>query len=414
MKNTYQQFVFASFLVLVSQGIKAQFDDVYYDPSKVRKEDNYYKETIKPNEKEVRLEEDIKSKQAEESYRDSGDYDDEYSEYDDQDYYYASRIKRFHRPYRGFSYYDPCYVDYYFYDPFSYDPWYWERDIYSASWYYSPYYSYTRYHYRPWRYNYWNYWDGYYGWGCNPYSYSYWPGSYYSNNYYYGGNYYNNYHNNHNGHGYNDNPKGTYKGSRGFGLTNTSKRGPVRVYNPSPKVFTDVPGDQARPAPDKQVVRSADGDTYSPRPEYKPERNSVRKELPGNTNETPKPERGGGRDAYKPKETPGERTAPDRQTTPPKREYRPERSEPKPIENTTPPKRKEREEGERFKPHRDFQSEAPSNSRPESKPRERSEFSQPRMERSESRSSSNSNSNSNSGSNSNKESSSGGNRRTPR
>eukprot|EP00825_Cyclidium_porcatum_P023126 TRINITY_DN2542_c0_g1_i2.p1 TRINITY_DN2542_c0_g1~~TRINITY_DN2542_c0_g1_i2.p1 ORF type:complete len:227 (-),score=5.54 TRINITY_DN2542_c0_g1_i2:668-1348(-) len=37
---------------------------------------------------------------------------------DDYDYYYASRIRRFHQPYLGFNYYSPFYTDYYWYDPF--------------------------------------------------------------------------------------------------------------------------------------------------------------------------------------------------------------------------------------------------------------------------------------------------------
>lgn len=64
--------------------------------------------------------------------------EDYYSEnyYSEDDYAYASRIRRFNAPYRGFSYYDAAYTDYYwynrspiyygrstFYDPFfAYDP----------------------------------------------------------------------------------------------------------------------------------------------------------------------------------------------------------------------------------------------------------------------------------------------------
>ncbi len=99
--------------------------------------------------------------------------------YNSDDYYYASRIRRFHNPYAGFSYYSPAYVGYY-YDPFYsgfsigfgytwgmgygwnsfyggyYDP-FWNPFWYPSygSWYYSPHHAYNQ--------GYWNgYYDGYY------------------------------------------------------------------------------------------------------------------------------------------------------------------------------------------------------------------------------------------------------------
>lgn len=48
------------------------------------------------------------------------EYDDEYDDYEyweDQGYFYSSRLRRFHNPYRGFDYYDPVYTDLGFYDP---------------------------------------------------------------------------------------------------------------------------------------------------------------------------------------------------------------------------------------------------------------------------------------------------------
>ncbi|MEZ4913099.1 MAG: hypothetical protein R2798_03480 [Chitinophagales bacterium] len=60
-----------------------------------------------------------------------------YDEDDDYEYYYSSRIRRFHRSYAGFSYWNPCYVDYYWYD---YDPFYWGTTIYfTPVWAYRPY-----------------------------------------------------------------------------------------------------------------------------------------------------------------------------------------------------------------------------------------------------------------------------------
>ena len=104
--------------------------------------------------------------------------EDEYVYYDDNDYdyYYSSRIRRFNNPYRGFSYYDPCYTDLAWYnpDPFYYGSsiyyrpyrpfrifrprvfvsWGWGGGYYASSWY-RPW--------RPWRANNW----GYNNWGYN-------------------------------------------------------------------------------------------------------------------------------------------------------------------------------------------------------------------------------------------------------
>ncbi|MBE9481355.1 MAG: hypothetical protein IMY69_06635, partial [Bacteroidetes bacterium] len=143
-------------------------------------------------------------------YYDDYNYDDYY------DYSYAARIRRFHGPYHGFSYYDPYYTNMYWYN---YNPYSWGTSIYlgynwiwpevymGPSFFYGPtiyvglgwgwggynwgwpyyrcgwpYYSWG-YPYGSYWNGYWNgYWDGYYGWG--PY---YYYNSYdrYSN-YYYG------------------------------------------------------------------------------------------------------------------------------------------------------------------------------------------------------------------------------------
>jgi len=62
--------------------------------------------------------------------------EDYYSEnyYDEDDYAYASRIRRFNAPYRGFSYYDAAYTDYYWYNR---SPLYYGRSMY-----YDPFYAY--------------------------------------------------------------------------------------------------------------------------------------------------------------------------------------------------------------------------------------------------------------------------------
>jgi hypothetical protein len=70
---------------------------------------------------------------------------------DDYDYFYASRINRFHRPIYGFGYYDPFYTNMYWYN---YDPFFFGTSIY-AGWGWGGFY-------RPWGWDSWG-WGG--GWG---------------------------------------------------------------------------------------------------------------------------------------------------------------------------------------------------------------------------------------------------------
>jgi len=81
----------------------AQYDDLYYNPS----DDN--SSTISSSYDEYETEE------YDEYDYDSEEYD-EYEYYDDYDYQYTSRIRRFNRPYRGFDYYDPIYTEAYYYN----------------------------------------------------------------------------------------------------------------------------------------------------------------------------------------------------------------------------------------------------------------------------------------------------------
>jgi hypothetical protein len=107
---------------------------------------------------------------------------------DDYDYYYTSRLRRFHSPHHGWNYYDPFYTDLYYYN---YDPFYWGVSIYSGFGYsfgYRPYYYYHPHYYNPY-YGYGGYYGyDYYGYGGYPYYGSYWSG--YSHGGYYGGGYY--------------------------------------------------------------------------------------------------------------------------------------------------------------------------------------------------------------------------------
>lgn len=265
MKNLSNHLVLALFLAFISQSIQAQFDDIYYDPDRNAAP---YNTQVSP----TPTRDDLKDSGDEyRSYNpQESSYDDEYGEWENQDYYYTSRIKRFHRPVYGFGFYDPFYTDYYYYDPYEFNPWYYDRDIYSSSWRFYASTGPVFWSFRP----YWSYWDycnGWYGWPYSRWNYY----SYYQPYYHYGGYYH--------GHDHHDrwydrpdNDRYHY-GSRKFGLTNTSKRGPVRLSNPSPRVITETTGVHADPGrtslTPRRTVRSADG---SPSNELQPDRGTNR------------------------------------------------------------------------------------------------------------------------------------------
>ncbi len=85
----------------------AQYDDLYYNPDTDGEEISSYA-AQKPSRSYT-------ATQSERDPRRSGE-----TSYDDEpyDYYYTSRIRRFHRPMYGFDYFDPYYIDAYYYDPF--------------------------------------------------------------------------------------------------------------------------------------------------------------------------------------------------------------------------------------------------------------------------------------------------------
>jgi hypothetical protein len=218
-------FLFAGFTA------SAQFDDLYYDPDE---DEPYYQYDYETSGGEL----------EDEYYYDDEAYDyDNFDFYDDYDYYYSSRIKRFHRGCSVFDYYDPFYTDMYYYDPFYYNryyspgvsiyvnfgsPWRSYRNWYRPNYYSHYYYSSWN---NPWLYDPW-YYGGYYdpwhysGWGYNNYYYT----NYYGGGYYGYNNYYNNYYNNNNYYYGNKNKygKGSEYGSRYGGSTVSSKRGKVR------------------------------------------------------------------------------------------------------------------------------------------------------------------------------------------
>lgn len=108
--NKFLAFLLSFLIVGFAKVTFAQYDDLYYEPDT---DDGYY---------------DASSYDTEDSYatdeyqvKDSDSYDnDDYDYFNDYNYYYSSRIRRFNRPIYGSSFYDPFYVDSYYYNPASY------------------------------------------------------------------------------------------------------------------------------------------------------------------------------------------------------------------------------------------------------------------------------------------------------
>ncbi|UYZ62114.1 hypothetical protein [Hymenobacter weizhouensis] len=109
------------------------------------------------------------------------------SEYYDDDYTYASRLRRFHQPYRGMSlgYYDFVYTDPFWYGGPAYSPWGWGSSAFYDPFFYDPFWGPSVVNInigfgrpwgggwrRPWGYSPYDYGYGYgglgYGWGGRP------------------------------------------------------------------------------------------------------------------------------------------------------------------------------------------------------------------------------------------------------
>lgn len=99
-------------LTLLSAPAFGQYDDMYYNPDT---DQNYYNydDTYAQDRSSNRSYSNARMEDLEQ-FRDG----DQYDYYNDYDFYYTSRIRRFHRPLYGFGYYDPVYTDAYYYDPF--------------------------------------------------------------------------------------------------------------------------------------------------------------------------------------------------------------------------------------------------------------------------------------------------------
>ena len=93
--------------------------------------------------------------------------------YYNYDYFYASRINRFHRSYATFTYYSPVYTDSYWY---TYNPFTWGLSIYGGVLGFGVSYNYPIYYNYGWNYPYYGwdypYFGGYSYWGYDPFYYT--------------------------------------------------------------------------------------------------------------------------------------------------------------------------------------------------------------------------------------------------
>lgn len=147
MRSINFKSVFIAMFALVWAGtVQAQYDDLYYNPD----DDHTYNYSSNSNSSS-----DNYNYDDEDYDYDNYGYDDNNYDYDDYDYQYSSRIRRFHRPYYGFNFFDPCYVDVAYYDPF-FSP------VGTTVLIYDDFYSFNSFNrFRRWnRWNRWNSWGG--------------------------------------------------------------------------------------------------------------------------------------------------------------------------------------------------------------------------------------------------------------
>ncbi len=234
MKN-YKLLTFFVGLLLVGS-LSAQ-DDLYYNPAKDKVVFDDYKSSNKMTNK-------TNSNDSYNSREDNNYDEEEYAYEEDYDYYYSSRIRRFQRPYYGFNFYDPVYVDMSYYDPF-FSP-------FATSLIYDNAFSFNAGYGSRW--NRWNNYGSYspfnsYGYGgYNSFAYDPWyRGNGYGSSYYgynsYGAGYYcpptwgNNY-------GYNtprDIATNSFYGPRTSGTTRTPQSNDREIRREGPKDVTNTP-----------------------------------------------------------------------------------------------------------------------------------------------------------------------------
>ena len=355
MKNyNLSAFLIALFALASVNLAQAQYDDLYYDPDT----DASYSSN------------DYDQYSSDDYYEEDASY----SDFDDDpyDYYYTSRIRRFHRPYYGFNYYDPVYVDMAYYDPYSrpgavtvliYDNNF-GRNNWNSWGRYNRWNSFNRYSaWNSWgnpyssfnRWNSWNSWGSPYGYssfGYNNFGYNSWGGVGYGgfsnvySNYYCppswgNGNTYNTVYNVNNARGNNTNgSQGTYSGPRRTGTVATPRSTSRTVDNTlnqsNPRGATSRNADiNARPnrtnsgSLERHTIRSGRNvGTTNSRTTVTPNRNVDRSSINNSrTRTTTRPSINSRTRSASPSRTYNRSTSPSRSyNTSPSRSYSPSRS----------------------------------------------------------------------------------------
>ena len=143
-------FLLATALLFLSNNIFAQYDDVYYDPSrsntsttKVLRDEEVEEiaNSIENNQLDGQESNDVRASRYDGVEASDGNTYITNNYYDDDnynDFFYTSRLRRFYQPNFGFGYWNNCYTNYYFYDN---NPMSWGNNIYS----YTP-----NYYWNPW------------------------------------------------------------------------------------------------------------------------------------------------------------------------------------------------------------------------------------------------------------------------
>jgi len=216
-------------IILIAGAVRAQFDDLYYDPDT---DDSYYYDEVYDN--------------GDNSYFDDDEYDDydEYAYWRDYDNYYASRIRRFHRPWVRIGFYNSWAYNSLFFDPWDpFGPYGGIGGSYFSAGFGTPLFN-AGFANMGWNNSYWNpVWNNW-GWNNNWYAGSWgWGGGWnpycptlYGGGFGYGPGYVNNVLVV-NTYSQQSNPKGSYYGSRRAGSTSSSVKG-VRT-NPRAEVVSN-------------------------------------------------------------------------------------------------------------------------------------------------------------------------------
>lgn len=121
MKNITLKVWLLSIAILMAGSASAQYDDMYFDPEKDRGFFDGYQANKNTRSGKNSYDYTNRNRGYEDDYAYEDEYyydDQEYAYYDDYDFHYSSRVRRFHQPYYGFGFFDPVYVDMSYYDPF--------------------------------------------------------------------------------------------------------------------------------------------------------------------------------------------------------------------------------------------------------------------------------------------------------